>query len=241
MKTSKNIQRTFRQNSACGTSVKPTATLIIVLFVAILLGGISAQATDYYWITNVPDNYSDPAAWDQGAVPNDSSAVAYTTNDASIIYDVPMTNQLSLFQLGVLNDNPGGTFTMNGGALSITNTTQGGLSIGGSFGGSGGNGNGVGSTATFILNGGTVTVVRKQSTFYQDDVELASQTNTTGILTVNGGLLDNICNMQIGYYGNGILNINGGAVIEDSGLLNVCAGQAAEDASGTLNLNGGVL
>jgi autotransporter-associated beta strand protein len=222
------------------------------LFATVLLGGVSAQATNYYWTNSVPADYGTAAAWSpSGGPPNATNAVAYTTNNASITYSAADNYELEQLQLGVLSGNSGGTnsggtFTMNGGSLVITvpSGDQGALSVGGQVGTDGGN-YVTNTTGTFNLNGGSLLVIRNQSTFYQDAVDIGAGTNCTGTLNVNGGVFTNLSNMQIGLMGNGFLNIGGGVVIENSGLLYIGDGSSSGgnplNISGTFNLSSGAL
>jgi beta-galactosidase len=210
---------------------------------------------NFNWIATSPADYSVAADWDQGTVPGGGSPgfndnALFTNNvacnyysNSSAVLDNDWVGQMSL---GVWN-NSSGTFVMNGGTLLISNAPDVyALTIGGRD-GSGGSGGvslspsvGANSAGNFTMNGGTLTVSRSDSGYYKDSVILGLATNSTGTFTINGGVANFLCGIELGIYGAGTINVNGGAIVDD-GWFGVGRGDGVPLGSGTFNLTGGAV
>ncbi len=215
-----------------------------------------AATTNFNWIATSPADYSVASDWDQGFVPGSSmpgfNYVALFTNNVICNYysnsaAVLDTNWIGQISLGPWN-NSAGSLVMNGGILLVSNAQNDyAVTIGGRS-GTGGSGaaslapsSGTGSVGNFTMTGGTLTISRYGSGYYhQDSFILGLATNSTGTFTLNGGTANFLCGVELGIYGAGIVNVNGGALV-DNGWFGVGRGNSVQYGSGTFNLNGGVM
>src|SRR4051794_3196418 len=109
--------------------MNPIAVSIAALFVAACWGAVSVQAATVNWISAAADSYTNKTAWSSGNLPlaADTATVGNATVlNGSVLYtnippDAAATNALTSLVLGNVA-NSSGTFTMNAGTLSITNT-----------------------------------------------------------------------------------------------------------------------
>jgi autotransporter-associated beta strand protein len=250
MKISMNNQRTPRQNPARGTLAKPVAALITALFATVLLGGTSVQAVQY-WVTNSETDWSSSTNnWFTGSghsLPNTTDNVRFTNSVACDYGLLPAdTYEVSSIALGASN-NTIGIINMSGGTLSMTNVPSGGeygLVMGGSGGSSYTSTTATNSVGTFNMSGGTLNVMRASNgADNNDEVMLGLGTNCTGTFTLNGGTNNFLCAVEIGINGPGILNVNGGFLIDNSWFGVGCGAGTAAGAwgSGTFNLTGGAV
>ena len=223
-------------------------TVTAAVLSTLLLGGAStsAQNTNFNWIAASPsDDFSVASDWDQHYVPNGTTnCVVLLTNGVACNYNSTDTNFIGQMQLAALN-NSIGTFVMNSGALLISNSDSlYPLIVGGgetpntaseTAGVSGFNG-----TANLTINGGTFTVVRNTSSLFQDGFMVGLTTNASGTVTINGGLTTILCGLEIGLYGFGTVNVNGGTTV-DNGWFGVGRGNGVSYGSGIFNMTGGTL
>lgn len=218
------------------------------MLIAALFFSVSVQAsnTNFNWIATSPsDDYSTASDWDTGYVPNGTTnCVVLLTNGVTCNYNSPDANFIGQMQLAPW-DNSSGTFVMNGGLLVISNndnlyplivgggetTNTASLTAGVS---------GLGGTASLTVNGGGLTVVRNTSTEFQDGFIVGMVTNSTGTVTVNGGVVTVLCGLEMGLYGSGTLNLNGGAFV-DNGWFGVGRGNSGPHGSAQFNMTGGAL
>jgi autotransporter-associated beta strand protein len=233
----KKLKRAFVPSSSAGmnSSVSRMAAFII----AACSGIVSARAANVNWIAPSADSYTNPSAWSTGALPGTADVAAIgNTNllNGSVLYtntppDPASTNGLTSLLLGNAA-NSSGTFTMNAGTLSITNTTATGLILG----------NANLSTANFTMNGGVLNAVRNNgSTFYQDFFTLGNTANSDGTFTLNSGTANFLCGIEIGIQGKGTINVNGGTLI-DNGWFGVGRGNSTTSPGwGNFNLSGGTV
>ena len=78
-------------------------------------------------------------------------------------------------------------------------------------------GYGQNSSGTFTLNGGTLTVARPSTAnrYFQDSFQPGQTIGSTGTVTVNDGTLNILCGFEIGINGAGIVNVNGGTLMDN--------------------------
>ncbi len=203
----------------------------------------------YNWIAPSPADWSTAGDWDLGLVPNSFNDVVLFTNGVECDYATPDTNWVGQISIGPW-DSSSGSLVINSGSLLVSNLFNFyDVTIGGrAGGGSGGNGEtplspneGGSATASLTMNGGTLTASRFGSGFYhQDAFWVGLGSNTTGTVTINGGTLNTLCGVEIGGYGYGIFNINGGAVV-DNGWFGVGRGNGVASGTGAFNITAGTL
>lgn len=231
---------------------------VLSWFCIVLATGYSTHAatTNFNWIASSPSDYSVAGDWDQGTVPGGSGPgfndVALFTNNVTCNYysnssAIPDNDWIGQMSLGAWNSSSG-TFVMNGGALLVSNSLNDyAVTIGGRDGANGAGGaglspsSGANSVGTFIMNGGSLTVSRFGSGFYhQDSFIIGLATNSTGTFTLNGGIVNFLCGVELGIYGAGTVNVNGGAIV-DNGWFGIGRGNGVPFGSGTFNLTGGAV
>ncbi|HEV2454450.1 MAG TPA: autotransporter-associated beta strand repeat-containing protein, partial [Verrucomicrobiae bacterium] len=234
-----------------------SSRLLLPLIGLFLAGNLTRGATvNFNWIATTPDDYSVAGDWDQGAVPGAGSpgfndAALFTNNvacnyysNSTAVLDNVWVGQMSL---GAWN-NSTGTFVMNGGTLLVSNAPNDyAVTIGGRDGASGIGGaalspsSGANSVGNFIMNGGTLTVSRFGSGYYhQDSFLLGLGTNSTGTFTLNNGIANFLCGIELGVYGAGTVTVNGGAIV-DNGWFGIGRGNGVPYGAGTFNLAGGAV
>ncbi len=175
---------------------------------------VRAATTNVSWIATSPADYSVGADWDKGFVPGGGGPginyVALFTNNVACNYysnslAVLDTNWLGQISLGAWNSCTG-TLVMNGGTLLVSNSLDYyAVTIGGRS-GSGGSGaaslspsSGASSAGNFTMNGGSLTVSRFGTGYYnKDSFILGLGTNSTGTFTLNGGTANFLCGVELG-------------------------------------------
>lgn len=231
-------------------------TVTAAFLIAVLMGGVSVQGQTFSninWIATSPADFSTALDWDQGFVPSGSgfgstnTYVALFTNGVECDYASPDSYFVGQISVAPWNSSSG-SFVLNSGTLTLTtNNNNYSLTIGGRSGanGSGGAGqgptSGLGSIGSFTINGGTLNVIRYGSAHYhQDAVFLGLGTNSTGTFTMNAGNFNCYAGIEIGNYGAGIFNLNGGTIV-DNGWFGVGRGNGVPYGSGAFNMTGGSL
>ena len=222
------------------------ALTISILSVA-FLGGVSVQGqvTNFNWIsTSSSDDYSVAADWDQGYVPGGvTNDVLLFTNGVSCNYNSPDTNVVGQLQFAPW-DNSSGSFVMNSGTLTVSNSIGvypvilGGGQIPNKATLTGTTG--IGSSGSITMNGGTLNVERITGNLNQDGFIMGLSTNSSGTFTMNNGTLTIICGLEMGVYGSSIFNLNGGTVI-DNGWFGLAYGNSGPFGSAIFNMTGGSL
>jgi autotransporter-associated beta strand protein len=229
---------------------------VLVAAIFATVSSLRAATTNFNWIAVSPADYSVAADWDQGFVPGATSpgfndAALFTNNvvcnyysNSSAVLNNVWIGQMSL---GAWN-NSAGALVMYGGTLLVSNSLNYyAVTIGGRDGAAGVGGaalsptSGANSTGSLTMNDGTMTVSRYGSGYYhQDSFLLGLGTNSTGTFTLNGGTANFFCGVELGIYGAGIVNVNGGALV-DNGWFGVGRGNGVAFGSGTFNLAGGAV
>ncbi|MGH7978465.1 MAG: autotransporter-associated beta strand repeat-containing protein, partial [Limisphaerales bacterium] len=231
-------------------------TVVLCFFIVLAANDSFAATTSFNWIAASPADYSAASEWDLGAVPGGSGPgfndAALFTNDIACDYYSNSSAVLDNYWVGQMSlgawNNSTGTFVLNGGTLLVSNAPNYyALTIGGRDGANGGGGaslspsSGANSIGNFTMNAGTMTVSRFGTGYYhQDSVIMGLATNSTGTFTLNGGTADFLCGIELGIYGAGTVNVNGGAIV-DNGWFGVGRGNGAPSGSGTFNLTGGAV
>src|SRR5580765_1289849 len=210
---------------------------VFILLATVLICTFSVQAAiTNDWIGASGDSYTNLTGWSAGVLPTsaDAASVGSGVNPgASVVYtntDAAGTNALNSLLLG-FGVNSSGTFTMNAGQLSITNTGTMTLIPGL---------NGL-SSGNFIMNGGVLNVVRNASTFFQDSFQPGFGQLSSGSFTLNNGTATFMCGIEVGINGTGVITVNGGTLI-DNGWFGLGRGSGSTSpGDGTFNLTGGTV
>jgi hypothetical protein len=199
----------------------------------ILLTVNSIGSGQYSWTATSEADWSVATDWNLQSVPNGyTNDVVLLTNGVACDYSAGDTNWISQMVLGPW-DNSIGIFNMSGGTLSLTNSSGYALELA----------TGSNSVGTLTMSGGTLNVVRSSSPNQLSGWSRTRWgTNSTGTFTLsNGGTANFLCGIEIGVNGAGILNVNGGLLI-DNGWFHVGNGAVAGGmGSGTFNLTGGTV
>jgi autotransporter-associated beta strand protein len=214
----------------------------LTAFVAMTLS-LDAATTNFNWIATPATDYNVAAAWDRGTVPNASiNDIAMVGNGGTVNFSASDNFYIGQLDLAPSNNNSG-YFNLTGGTLVVSNNNtliplyMGGYGTGTSTAPSVGNN----STAVLTVNGGSLTIARNNNgAYYQDGVDLGVTTNGSGTLTVNNGLVTLLCGMEIGVYGTGTVNVNGGTLIDNS-WFGIGRGASGPNGSGFVNVTGGSL
>ncbi|HEV2331178.1 MAG TPA: autotransporter-associated beta strand repeat-containing protein [Verrucomicrobiae bacterium] len=231
-------------------------TFTAAVLSAVLMGVVSTYAQTFSninWVATSPADFSTAVDWDKGLVPGGSgfgatnTYAALLTNGVECDYASPDNYFVGQMSIAPWNSSSG-TFVLNSGTLTLTtNNNNYALTIGGRSGanGSGGAGqgptSGLGATGSFTVNGGTLNVIRYGNAHYhQDAVFLGLGTNSVGTFTMNLGNFNCYAGIEIGNYGAGIFNLNGGTIV-DNGWFGVGRGNGVPYGSGTFNMTGGSL
>lgn len=217
---------------------------IIALFAAAFFNGISVQAVTYNWIGSVDNNYTNPAAWDQNAVPGawDTANIGNATlTNATVFYTNALSDPLStnnLFLLQLNNAAGTSTFNMTDGMLVITNGSASPFTNGGT---AFNLGTANGAVDTFNQSGGTFIVARpsNNSQYYQDGFQVGGTAGANGTYSISGGLVMILCGTELsgGNPSTGTFTVSGGTVI-DNGWFGVGRGN---NGNGTFNMSGGTM
>jgi autotransporter-associated beta strand protein len=214
-----------------------------VFLAGLCVAGVSVQAANFNWVAATPTDYNVPMAWDRLSVPNASITNTATVANGGTV-NVASSDNILVGQLNLAPSNyTSAAFSINGGAVVITNLNiliplfLGGYGVGTWTQPS----TGYGSVANLTVNGGSLTVARNNGfAFYQDGVDLGVCTNGSGTLTVNNGVVTLLCGMEIGVYGSGTVNMAGGVLVDNS-WFGIGRGSSGPNGSGTVNLTGGSL
>src|SRR5258706_2911875 len=192
------------QRGGCRTRAAIVGGMSVIALVTLFAP--VARAATYTWTNPGSDYYTNSANWDQAAVPG-SADTALMASGGTALIDSTMSNLLTSMLLGGL-DGSAGSVTMTGGNLLITNTTGTtgflpgyGQNSSGTFTLNGGTltvarpstgnkyfqdsfqpGQTIGSTGTVTVNNGTLNIL----------CGLELGIDGAGIITLNGGtLMDN--------------------------------------------------
>jgi fibronectin-binding autotransporter adhesin len=115
MKTPQH-ENVLQSNGGRSAAFRAVSAIALVI---ILSSGPVARAAGFTWINTATDYYTNSANWDLAAVPGDIDT-ANIANNGTALYTDQMTNLLQKLWLGGL-DGSSGTVVMSGGVLSITN------------------------------------------------------------------------------------------------------------------------
>lgn len=231
------------------------AGITLGIFSAVLLGGVSVEAVSTNYIWNVSsDVYTNDVNWIAqtngvtigNAAPCGNAPIslaaggsvnyfALVTNGGAISYGdggggssgpYSWTNVLGQLTIGGAAN---GAVTMSSGSLIVSNAGANDFMIGGATNP---------TTASFTLNGGSLTATRVAASFFQDFLIVGNALNTTANLTINGGVLTSLGGIEVGNGGFGTVTVNGGNLV-DNGWFGIGRGGATASSSAAFNLSAG--